>query len=120
MRLTVPIIAFQLPEFANGGMLWGLAAAAAPLVIHLLSRRRFRETPWAATEYLLAALEESKRRMRLEQWLLLVLRTLLIVLVVAALAQPRMPSSGSTAAVAKDAPRLRARRLLLDGLSTDR
>lgn len=84
-------------ELLNAGMLWWLPAAAAPLVIHLLSRLRFRETPWAAVQYLMAALEESRRRIRLEQWLLLLVRTLLIVLVVAAVAQPRIERGGSVA-----------------------
>ena len=79
-------------------MLWGLAAAGAPLVIHLLSRRRFQETPWAAQEYLLAAVEESRRRLQLERWLLLLLRTLLIVLVVAALAQPGVQDTAAAPA----------------------
>ena len=104
MLLSVPILAFLLPEFANPAMLWGLAAAAVPWIVHLLSRRRFREMPWAATQYLLAALEESKRRMRLEQWLLLLLRTLLVLLVVAALARPSVPSAGSTAGGGGEGP----------------
>jgi len=95
--MSAPAVIFAL-EFLNAGMLWWLPAAAAPLVIHLLSRLRFREMPWAAVQYLLAALEESRRRIRLEQWLLLLLRTLLIVLVVAAVAQPRIETSGSAAA----------------------
>ncbi|MGD0900432.1 MAG: BatA domain-containing protein [Thermoguttaceae bacterium] len=69
-------------------MLWWLAGAAAPLVIHLLSRRRYRETPWAAMEYLLAALRRRARRIQIQQWLLLALRTLLVVLVVLAVAEP--------------------------------
>jgi len=69
-------------------MLGWLGAAAAPLLIHLLSRRRFRETPWAAMEFLLAAVRRRAHRVRLQQWLLLALRTLLIVLVVLAVAEP--------------------------------
>ena len=52
-------------------MLGWLAAAAAPILIHLWSRRRYREMSWAAMEYLLAALRQSRRRLRFEQWLLL-------------------------------------------------
>jgi len=98
MSATAVIFALEL---LNAGMLWWLPAAAAPLVIHLLSRLRFREMPWAAVDYLLAALRESRRRIRLEQWLLLLLRTLLIVLVVVAVAQPKVQSTGSVAAAAR-------------------
>lgn len=74
--------------FSHLAMLGWLAAAAAPLLIHLWSRRRYREVPWAAIEYLLAALRKNARRIQIEQWLLLAVRTLLIVLVVVALAEP--------------------------------
>jgi hypothetical protein len=74
--------------WVNLPMLGWLAAAAAPIVIHLWSRRRFHPMPWAAMQYLLAALQRRQRRMRLEQWLLLTLRTLIVLAVVAAVAQP--------------------------------
>ena len=41
--------------FGNLLMLGWLAAAAAPILIHLWNKRRFREVHWAAIEYLLAA-----------------------------------------------------------------
>jgi hypothetical protein len=72
----------------NLPMLGWLTAAAAPIVIHLWSRRRFHPMPWAAMQYLLAAVQKRQRRMRLEQWLLLALRTLIVLAVVAAVAQP--------------------------------
>jgi Mg-chelatase subunit ChlD len=68
-------------------LLWGLAAAA-PILIHLLSRRRYREAPWAAMEYLLAAVRKQSRRLRVEQWLLLAVRMLVLVAVAVALAEP--------------------------------
>src|SRR6476620_7847254 len=80
-----PILAFG---FGNLAMLGWLAAAAAPLLIHLWSRRKYRETPWAAITFLLAAMRRSSRRIQLQQWLLLAVRTLTIVLVVLAVAEP--------------------------------
>jgi hypothetical protein len=81
-------------------MLGWLAAAAAPLLIHLWSRHRFREAPWAAMQFLLAAMRKNARRMQLQQWLLLALRTLLIALVVLAVAEPygeRLVAGGASA-----------------------
>jgi hypothetical protein len=69
-------------------MLGWLAAAAAPLLIHLWSRHRFREVDWAAIQFLLAAMRKNARRLQLQQWLLLAVRTLLILLVVLAVAEP--------------------------------
>ena len=80
-----PLLAFG---FESLSMLGWLAAAAAPWLIHLLSRRKYRETAWAAMDFLLAAMKRRTRRIRIEQWLLLLLRTLLIVALVAAVAQP--------------------------------
>ncbi|MBN2578483.1 MAG: VWA domain-containing protein [Pirellulales bacterium] len=74
--------------FAHLPMLGWLAAAAVPVVIHLLSRRRYREVSWAAMEYLLAAVRRHKRRMLFEQWLLLAVRTAIIILIVLAAAEP--------------------------------
>jgi hypothetical protein len=75
-------------DVASPAMLWWLVAAGVPLVIHLWSRQRYRETAWAAMEYLLAALRASRRRIRFEKWLLLVIRMLIIMLIVAAVAEP--------------------------------
>ena len=81
--------------FANPWMLLWLPAAAAPLIIHLWYRQRYREVSWAAMEYLLAAIEKSSRRMRIEQWLLLLVRTLLIVLLLLAIAEPLLRNRNS-------------------------
>src|SRR5204862_6542274 len=61
-------------------------AASVPVIIHLLNRRRFRIVEWAAMRFLLAAQRQNVRRLRLEQWLLLAVRCLLLVLLVAAMA----------------------------------
>jgi hypothetical protein len=81
--------------FANPLLLYGLAAASIPIVIHLLNRRKFREMPWAAMRFLLAAIRKNRRRIRIEQWLLLAIRTLIILLVVAAMAKPFLEAFGA-------------------------
>lgn len=80
--------------FTNLSMLGWLAAAAVPVIIHLWSRRRYREEPWAAMQYLLAAFRKRRRRLLVEQWLLLALRTLVVGLVVLAVAEPYFPQRG--------------------------
>lgn len=81
-----PIIAVSF--FADAGMLWWCAAALAPLAIHLWSRRKFQATPWAAMEPLLAAVRRRARRWRFEQWLLLAVRTAVLLLAGIAWADP--------------------------------
>lgn len=83
---TPSLLAFW--PFANPLMLlWG-AAAAAPIIIHLLSKRRYQEVTWAAMEFLLAAVRKNARRIRLENLLLLLIRTAILVLLTLALADP--------------------------------
>ncbi len=81
--------------FANLPLLYGLAAASIPIVIHMLNRRKFREVSWAAMQFLLAALRKNRRRVRVEQWLLLAIRTLVILLAVTALAKPFLEGFGA-------------------------
>jgi hypothetical protein len=78
--------------------LYALGAAAIPIVIHLLNRRRFREVTWAAMQFLLAAVRKNRRRIRIEQWLLLAIRTLVVLLVVMAMAKPFLETFGSVIA----------------------
>ena len=68
--------------FLNPLLLWALPLAAVPILIHLLNRRRFQRVRWAAQEFLLAALKRNRKRLRMEQWLVLLLRTLAVILLV--------------------------------------
>lgn len=98
--------------FANPLLLWGLAAATLPILLHLLNRRRYREESWAAMRFLLAAVRKNQKRIRLEHWLLLLVRTLLVACLVLALAQPFLESTG---AVPLLAGRRTHRVIVLDG-----
>jgi von Willebrand factor type A domain/Aerotolerance regulator N-terminal len=84
--------------FANAPLLYALAAAGVPVVIHLLNRRKYREITWAAMRFLLAAIRKNRRRLRIEQWLLLAIRTLVVLLVVSAMAKPFLESFGAVIA----------------------
>jgi len=66
----------------------GLIAAAGPVIIHLLNRRRFRVLNWAAMDFLLEALQRNRRMLRLRDLLLLLLRTACLVLFGLAIARP--------------------------------
>src|SRR5215204_6429607 len=58
----------------------GAALVSAPIIIHLINRMRFRRVRWAAMEFLLKAQKKMRRKMILEQLLLLLLRCLLVFL----------------------------------------
>ncbi|MCS7236877.1 MAG: BatA domain-containing protein [Thermoguttaceae bacterium] len=74
--------------FLQPWLLAWLVTAAIPVIIHLWSRHRCRQVPWAAMDFLLAALQARRRRILLEEWFLLFLRMLIFVLVALAAAQP--------------------------------
>ena len=53
--------------FLAPAFLWGAAAAAAPILIHLLARQRYRRVQWAAMEFLRRAMKRTQRRQRLQR-----------------------------------------------------
>eukprot|EP00913_Durusdinium_trenchii_P011148 g10470.t1 len=77
-----PILAFG---FTLPMLLWGIALGGIPIIIHLLHKRKYRETSWAAMRFLLEAARKNSRRVRLEQLLLLTVRTLILLFLVGAL-----------------------------------
>jgi Aerotolerance regulator N-terminal len=81
-------------SFLHPWVLAGLAAAAIPILLHLLARREPPTVVFPAVRYLVTTTREHQRRLKLQNWLLLLLRTLLIVLLVLAAAAPSIPESG--------------------------
>ncbi len=71
----------------------GALLVSAPIIIHLLNKRRFRIVEWAAMDFLIEAEQRNRRRIQLEEWLLLALRCLLVLLVGLLVARPFLPSS---------------------------
>src|SRR5438445_526181 len=59
----------------------GGALVSAPIIIHLINRMRFRRIRWAAMEFLLKAQKRMRRKLIIEQLILLFLRCLLVFLV---------------------------------------
>jgi Aerotolerance regulator N-terminal len=80
--------------FLHPWVLVGLAAAAIPVLLHLLARREPPTVLFPAVRYLVSTTREHQRRLKLQNLLLLLLRTLLIVLLVLAAAAPSVPVGG--------------------------
>jgi hypothetical protein len=68
-------------------MLAGLAAVAIPPIIHLLNRRRFDVVDWGAMQFLEMSMR-TRRKVFIEELLLMLLRMALIAILVLALAAP--------------------------------
>ena len=74
--------------FANPLLLYGLAAAGGSGGHSSFESCKYRESPLGGDAVPVAAIRKNRRRLRIEQWLLLAIRTLIILLVVAAMAKP--------------------------------
>src|SRR6516225_2150003 len=79
--------------FISLAMLIGLAGIAIPIIIHLLNRKRYNVVDWGAMQFLQIS-ETTRRRLLIEEILLMVLRMGLIALLVLALAIPRASGPG--------------------------
>ena len=75
-------------SFLNAILLGGAAAIAVPILLELLNRNRIKKVRWAAMRFLRASVEKNRRRLRLEDLLLLLVRCLLLILLAVALARP--------------------------------
>ncbi|MCZ6795917.1 MAG: BatA domain-containing protein [Planctomycetota bacterium] len=85
-----------MPEaFVNPWLLGGLALVSLPVIIHLLNRRRYQVHDWAAMEFLLKAQVMNRRRVKLEDLILLLLRMAVIALLVLVVARPMVERFGS-------------------------
>jgi len=74
-------------------MLFGAGAIAVPIIIHLLSRRRFQRVVWAAMRFVKVSTEKNQRRMLVEDMILLAIRCLMLALLALAVARPAMRST---------------------------
>jgi hypothetical protein len=77
--------------FQNMWLLAGLLTVSIPIIIHLLNRRTPRTVQWGAIQFLLDSMIRCKRRIMLEEVLLLGARCLLLSLVACAVARPFVP-----------------------------
>ncbi len=73
----------------------GLACVSLPIIIHILMRRRRKPIMWAAMRFLLEAYRQHRKRIRLEQFLLLASRCLLLALIAVALGRPILGAAGA-------------------------
>lgn len=75
--------------FTHGALLAaGAAAMAVPIAIHLLARLQRRPVAWGAMRFLAQAYRRHRHRLRLEQWALLTVRCLILIVLGLALSGP--------------------------------
>ncbi len=83
--------------FANPMFLWALTAAGIPLMLHMFQRRKTVVTPFPTLRFLKAAQKRSSSRIKFENFMLWLLRTLLLIMLGLAFALPvlRTTAGGS-------------------------
>ncbi len=74
--------------FLAPSLLWGLLASAIPIIIHLISLTKTKEMEFSSIRFLEEMKHESIRNLQIKQWLLVLLRTLMIVALVLMVARP--------------------------------
>ncbi len=75
-------------SFLTPLMLLGACAVAIPIAIHLFFRSRYRTVPWAAMKFLLTSVEQTSRRLKFQEYALLLLRMFLLTLLAVAFMRP--------------------------------
>lgn len=78
-------------SFLNPILLLGLAGVALPVIAHLLSRRKYDVVDWGAMQFLNPS-RKTRRKIRLQELLLLLVRIVAIALIALAVARPSINS----------------------------
>lgn len=74
--------------FLNPAVLFGLMASAIPVVLHFLNLRKLKKIEFSTLAFLKELQKTKIKRIKLKQWLLLLLRIAIIILLVMAFARP--------------------------------
>jgi hypothetical protein len=90
-------------NFVAPYMILGAAAAGIPIALHFFFRSRYRTVPWAAMKFLLMAVEQTSRRLKFQELLLLIVRCAVLVVLAIALARPLLTGVASSGKEAVDA-----------------
>lgn len=81
-------------SFTTWPLLIGLLAAAIPFLLHLLSSVKAQEVYFPTLRFLQLSMEKTARRRRIQHWLLLLLRSLLLALLAVGAAEPLSKATG--------------------------
>lgn len=72
----------------------GASALLIPLLIHIFNRSRFRTVEWGAMHLLESVISQNRRRLRIDQLILLLIRCLIPAVLAICLARPVLTGNG--------------------------
>jgi len=78
----------------NPLLIFGSVAFLIPLLIHIFNRSRFRTVEWGAMHLLESVISQNRRRFRIDQLILLLIRCLIPAILAACLARPVLTGTG--------------------------
>jgi hypothetical protein len=81
--------------FAAPLFLLAALAAAIPVVLHMMNRQKAKELPFSTLRFLRISVQKTRRRKRIHDVLLMVLRAAVLLLIAAGLARPALTSLGA-------------------------
>jgi hypothetical protein len=87
--------------FTNTLMLAGMAALAIPVLVHLLLKRKKKRVHFSTIRFFQLQDEQSSRRRKLRNWLLLALRLMIVALLVLAFARPYLHQNAAAGSAQK-------------------
>jgi len=89
--------------FLNPSVLIGLLAATIPVLIHILNFKKLKKIEFGTLVFLKELQKSKIKKIKIKQWLLLILRTLIIIFLVMAFARPTLESTflNGTTSIAK-------------------
>ncbi|MDB6055166.1 MAG: hypothetical protein JWN25_2689 [Verrucomicrobiales bacterium] len=89
-------------QFLNIAMAAGVVAASIPIIVHLAHRKKTKVVEWGAMRFLEELVAKSRRKLLLNELLLLLFRTLLLLFLAIALTRPlwnSAPKNANTSAL---------------------
>lgn len=86
-------------ELAAPWLLLAAPVASAPVLLHLVRRRKPRDVGWGAMRFLAVVAAEQRRRLAVQERLLLILRTAALLLAAVAASRPAWVERAETQAV---------------------
>jgi len=87
--------------FLNAILLGGVLAGAIPVIIHIINRNRFRRIQWGAMHLIEQIIRRRRRRLKIEQILLLLVRIAIPVLLALCMARPVLTETDALRGKAK-------------------
>ena len=81
--------------FVSAAFLFAAAAGIIPVVLHMINRQQAKKLPFSTLRFLRISAEKTRRRKRIHDVLLMLLRVAVLVLIAIGLAEPTLTTLGS-------------------------